>query len=38
MKKKLRLKSWVHDVIAATLITTMYVAIGIVAFKIYGLI
>lgn len=36
--KKLRLKQSVKDVIAATLVTTMFVVIGIVAFKVYGLI
>lgn len=36
--KKLRLKRWVKDVIAATLVTTMFLVIGIVAFKVYGLI
>lgn len=38
MKKKLRLKQWVHDVIAATIITAMFVVVGIIAFKVYGLI
>lgn len=38
MKKKLRLKQWVHDVICATLITTMFVVVGIIAFKVYGII
>ena len=38
MKKKLKLKNWVKDAICATIVTTMFVVIGIIAFKIYGLI
>lgn len=36
--KKLKLKQWVQDTIAATIITIMFVAVGIVAFKVYGII
>lgn len=38
MKKKLKLKQWVHDVIAVTIITTMMIAFIIASFKVYGII